>query len=97
MGPYQAPGLDGFEAVFFKKTWNTTGEAVYQFVKKVFEEEDISEAAVEALLVLIPKGTKPCNIRGFISLSFCNIAYKLTSKVIVNRSKDIMKKLISPC
>lgn len=97
MGSYRAPGLDGFQAIFLKKTWHTMGETVHHFVKKVFEDGNISEGAAEALLVLIPKGTRPCNIRGFRPLSLCNVAYKLTSKVIVNRLKSIMKQLISPC
>lgn len=97
MGSYRAPGPDGFQPIFFKKTWHTTGAAVHSFVKKVFEDGDIPEEAAEAILVLIPKGTRPSNIRDFRPLSLCNVAYKLTSKVIVSRLRSLMQELVSPC
>lgn len=96
MGSYKALGPDGYQAIFFKKTWHITGEAVHSFVKKAIEDGEISEEAAEASLVLIPKETKPCNICGFRPLILCNAAYKLISKVIVNRLKLLTRELISP-
>lgn len=55
MGSFKAPGSDGFQAIFFKKTWETTGPAVHLFVKKAIEEGKMPEEAAEAALVLIPK------------------------------------------
>lgn len=52
--------------------------------------------ATEALLVLIPKNVKPINMKGFRPLSHCNsTTYKLLSKVIANRLKEVMRGLIS--
>lgn len=46
--------------------------------------------------MLIPKEIKLSSMHGFRPLSLCNVVYKLASKVIVNRLKDIVKELISP-
>lgn len=72
MGSYKAPGPDGFQPVFFKKTWNTTGAAVTKFVREVLRGEPIPEGAAEALLVLIPKGDRAESMRSFRPLSLCN-------------------------
>lgn len=39
------------------------GEAVHSFVKRMLKDGEVSEEAGEAILVLIPKETKPSNIR----------------------------------
>lgn len=97
MGSYKAPEPNGFQAIFFKRTWHITGEAVFSFVRRVLEDGEVPGDAAEATLVLIPKESKPISIQGFRTLSLCNVSYKLTSKVIVNRLKAILEDLISPC
>lgn len=37
MGPYKAPGLDGFQPIFFQHQWETIGQDLYSFVKGVFD------------------------------------------------------------
>lgn len=54
------------------------------------------QEAAKALLVLIPNELKPNNMKGFRPLSLFNTAYKLVSKVIMNRLKEAMRGLISP-
>lgn len=40
MGPMKAPGPDGFQALFFKRTWKFTGHALHHFAKGVLNGED---------------------------------------------------------
>lgn len=47
--------------------------------------------------MLIPKDSLPTTIHEFRPLSLCNVPVKLVSKIIINKLKDILKKLISPC
>lgn len=97
MGSFKELGPNWYQAIFYKRAWHIVGEAVHHFVKKMHDEGAVPVEAVEATLVLIPKGVKPSNMCGFRLLSLCNVTYKLASKIIVNRLKDIMKELISPC
>lgn len=57
---------------------------------------EVSEADAEALLVLIPKGTRPVSLKNCRSISLCNVSVKLVSKVIANRVKLILQELVSP-
>lgn len=66
-----------------------------EFVRGVMGGGVIPAEAAEALLVLIPKELKPSSMRGFRPLSICNVRYKLISKVIIGRLKEIWSSLIS--
>lgn len=96
MGSFKAPDPDGFQPIFFKATWETTGEALYNFTREVLEEEDIPVEAAKVLLVLIPKEETPSTTRSFRPLSLCNVSKKVVSKMIVNRLKGVLSELISP-
>lgn len=96
MRSYKAPGPDGYQAVFFKKARDKLGGDVHGFVKGIMEGGEIKEDAAQALLVLIPKETKPNNMRSFRPLSLCNTACKVVVKVLVNRLMEAWKTLISP-
>lgn len=88
MSPYKVPGLDRFQAIFFKNIWRITRTDVVAFVKGIMEGGDISLEMAEAVLVLIPKVLKPAFMKEFRPVSLCNTAYKLVSKVIVNRLRE---------
>lgn len=45
MASYKASGPDGFQAIFFKKTWDVTSTTVHSFVRKAIEEGEISYEA----------------------------------------------------
>lgn len=59
MEPLKALGPDGFQPIFFKSTWEVTGEALHKFTQRVLGGEQVSPEVDEALLVLIPKGDSP--------------------------------------
>lgn len=54
---------------------------------------ELRNELAEALLVLVPKGSKLDTIKGFRP---CNVCVKLVNKVISNRIKLILIKILSP-
>lgn len=96
MGPWKAPGPDGFQPGFYKKTWTTTGVALHNFIKETLQGKEVPDDALSALLVLIPKVAAPSCLKQFRPISLCNVSVKLVTKVIANRLKLYLKDLIAP-
>lgn len=94
MGSFKAPGPDGFQPVFYQRCWETVGASVIRFVLLFFETGKLPENTNDALVVLIPKVTKPEYITQFRPISLCNVLFKTITKAMVGRLKSIMPKLI---
>lgn len=95
MSSLKAPGSDDYQSIFFKRTWETTGLAVYDFAQRVLRGEDIPMEATEALLVLIPKEEKSVCIRCFRPISLCSICVMLMTKMIVNQLKIVQSDIVA--
>ncbi|OMO65780.1 reverse transcriptase [Corchorus capsularis] len=96
IGPHKAPGPDGFQARFFQKNWDTVGEAVTKSVKEAFSSGEVPLEMNKTLITLIPKVKSPESMNQLRPISLCNILYNLITKIIVNRLKQILPKLVSP-
>ncbi|XP_045083333.1 uncharacterized protein [Aegilops tauschii subsp. strangulata] len=95
MGDLKAPGADGMPAIFYKRFWSTVGEAVTREVLHVLRGGSIPEGWNETIVVLIPKVRNPDRIKDLRPISLCNVVYKLVSKVLANRLKQILDEIIS--
>nr|KYP76168.1 Transposon TX1 uncharacterized [Cajanus cajan] len=96
MKSFKAPGPDGFQPIFYKQYWHMIGDDVWRFVASAFENGRIDAHATETLLVLIPKGDHPRTFKDFRPISLCNVVYKLVSKVLVNRLRPFLMRIVSP-
>lgn len=96
MGPFKAPGIDGLHAIFFQSQWDVIGDSVCSFVRKVFANPDSVREVNQTHLVLIPKCENPETSKEKRPISLCNVIYKLVTKVIANRIKKHLDKIISP-
>ncbi|KAA3463577.1 LINE-1 reverse transcriptase isogeny [Gossypium australe] len=95
MAPLKAPGNDGYHALFFQSQWDILGNDVCQWVKSVFDGRSIEPELNNTLIVLIPKKESPKDFSQFRPISLCSVLYKLVMKVIANRFKVVLPKLIS--
>jgi hypothetical protein len=96
MKSYKAPGLDGFQPIFFKLFWPDIGDDLWNFVKHAFEMGKYDSKVCETLIVLLPKGDNQVPFKDFRPISLCNVTYKLISKIVVSRLRPFLDDIVSP-
>lgn len=79
MHAYKAPGIDGFQPIFFKTYWNTVGSDVHALVANSFASNSIPEHLATTLIVPIPKVDVPMTLKDFRPISLCNVLLKVIS------------------
>ncbi|CAL1353160.1 unnamed protein product [Linum trigynum] len=95
MGPLKAPGEDGFPAIFYKRNWDVIKEQVTEEILQALAEGKLPPKMNRTLICLIPKVKKPKSPKDYRPISLCNVSYKILSKVLANRLRTILHKLIS--
>jgi exonuclease III len=91
----KAPGPDGFTMAFFQKCWSVIEEDVMGFFDEVYHHCKFERSLNASFIALIPKRQNASNIRDFRPISLIGSIYKLLAKVLANRLKGVLDKLIS--
>ncbi|GKB91387.1 RNA-directed DNA polymerase, eukaryota, reverse transcriptase zinc-binding domain protein [Tanacetum coccineum] len=91
----KALGPDGFSAHFFKKAWHTVGKEVCDAVKDFFVNGKILREINSTLIALVPKIQTPLKVSDFRPIACCNVIYKCVSKILTERLKGCLDKLVS--
>eukprot|EP00253_Pinus_taeda_P012315 PITA_12315 len=94
MEPDKAPGPDGFSARFFLTCWSTINKYLLRMVRKSQNCVKIGGGINSSFLALIPKEKGASDFSRFRPISLCNSSYKLVSKIIANRLKNILLDII---
>ncbi|XP_019227130.1 PREDICTED: uncharacterized protein LOC109208467 [Nicotiana attenuata] len=68
IGDDKAPGIDGYNAVFFKKTWSIISSQVKEAVKEFFLTAKMYKPVNYSTITLIPKVSKPTTARSIDQL-----------------------------
>ena len=66
------------------------------FIKNYFKEESFPSEFNNCFITLIPKVDNPETIKQFRPITLCNVSYKILTKVLVNRIRPLLGKLIGP-
>lgn len=95
IGSHRAPGPDGFSAIFYQQFWADIKTEIMEEVTSFFQGEGLDMLHNHTNLCLIPKVYPPTGMSEFRPIAFCNVSYKIISKILVNRLKPHLSGIIT--
>jgi hypothetical protein len=95
MPPNKAPGPDGFSAAFFQHNWPAIQGEVSDAILHFLNNGQLEPRINCTNIALVPKLKNPANVSDFRPIGLCNVLYKMVSKVLANRLKEVLPSVIS--
>jgi hypothetical protein len=91
-------GSDGMSPIFYKHYWHIIwgGGDVIVAMRCFFNWGYMLREVNHTFITLIPKSGKAASINKFRPISLCNVIYNTISKILANRLKLLLHKLVSP-
>ncbi|GJX36031.1 RNA-directed DNA polymerase, eukaryota, reverse transcriptase zinc-binding domain protein [Tanacetum coccineum] len=90
----KVPGPDGFTSKFFKETWDTLRNEVCQAVQQFFDTRKLLGEVNATVISLVPKIKTPNKVSDYRPIACCNVIYKCISKILTNKMKSVLRKLV---
>lgn len=94
MHPDKAPGPDGYNPAFYQKFWHIIKDDVFKSGVEWLNAEAFPTWLTQTNITLIPKIAQPESMKDWRPIALCNVLYKIVSKVLSNRLKQILPDLI---
>ena len=82
--------------LFYQKFWHVVDNDVVNAMLEFLNDEVMLPDLNHTNIVLIPKVKNPEKMSEYRPISLCNVVYKIISKVLVNRLKQVLLDIISP-
>lgn len=92
----KAPGPDGLTALFYKQYWPIVKQDVTAMIQNVFRTGFLLNELNHTNIAFIPKVENPNLVSHYRPISLCNVSYKILAKILSNRLKAVLDRLISP-
>jgi len=91
----KAPGPDGFSMAFFQKCWEILKEDIFAVLKEFYFTGKFEKSLNATFVSLIPKKAGAVDIKDFRPISLIGGMYKIISKILANRLKVVLGKIVS--
>jgi hypothetical protein len=94
LGSSKALGPEGITVFSYKKYWSIVKEDVLKFIWNFFKFNHLPRERNHTFLAIIPKVSGSHLAHQFRPISLCNIVYKIISKILANKLKPLLHKII---
>lgn len=92
----KSPGSDGITTEFYKIFWNDIKQFYVNSINYSYENGQLTELQKQSIITLIPKpGKDTTDLKNWRPISLLNVDYKIATKVIANRIKNVLTSIIS--
>ncbi|XP_021735655.1 uncharacterized protein LOC110702256 [Chenopodium quinoa] len=91
----KCPCPDGYTSSFFKQAWEIVKADVCGAVLNFFETGMLLKQINTTSLTLVPKVASATAVTQYRPIACCNVIYKIISKMICTRLKEILPDIIS--
>ena len=96
MDKFKAPCPDGFSPTFFQDHLSVVQKDVCRAIRSFFQDGKLLKQINHTLIGLTPKVDNPSVTAQFRPISLCNMLYKIIAKILVNRMRPFLEKIIDP-
>ena len=90
----KAPGFEGYNFKFIREMWDTIKDEIYDSVMEFFATGSSARQLNVTWVTLIPKVENPTSIEQYRPISMVGSLYKIISKILSFRLKEVMASLI---
>ena len=91
----KALGPNGFTVAFWQNCWDFAKEEILDMFKEFHEHKSFLKSLNNAFLILIPNKSGVEDLGDFRPISLLGGLYKLMAKVLANRLKKVVGKVVS--
>lgn len=94
-GKDKFPGEDGFTLFFFQSCWDIVKGDLMKVIEDLYNSGIINVVTNEILICQIPKKKDSAKVRDFRPISLVTSLYKVVSKVLATRLREVLEETIS--
>ena len=95
MHPNKSPRPDIFNPIFYQQFWDLVGDDIYRDSLEWMNNLCFPPTVNNTNICLIPKHEKLESMKDYRPIALCNVNYKILAKVLENRLKKLLPRIIS--
>ena len=92
--PNKSPGEDGIISEFYITHWEQIKDEFFLLVNDTFDKKELTPSQYKGVLTLLHKSGEREDIRNWRPLTLLNSDYKIIAKILAERLKVVLPKLI---